>query len=250
MRFPAKITSSCIWVAIPVDWIILHWYACGADGRSGGRSVYGHVITKFSRMGRLLHFFTHGAALARFARESSAMRNTDFNIFCKGRCQLMQELMIFVGSILHACNQYFASLQNNIISKKFLKPFACAWCQIKEWAVNKQFPVLYSGCHTIKQKPSLPFPQPMSSMRFRGGSRNFLIGWGEGGKGKGELLNEWCSIHQGRHWSTTGHFQRYVSTFCIRALACLLSLQYLNTTHRSPSGNVVMRKIKMVKFWR
>ena len=34
MRFPAKITSSCIWVAIPVDWIILRWYACGADGRS------------------------------------------------------------------------------------------------------------------------------------------------------------------------------------------------------------------------
>ena len=36
MRFPAKITSSCIWVAIPVDWVILHWYACGADGRSVG----------------------------------------------------------------------------------------------------------------------------------------------------------------------------------------------------------------------
>ena len=29
----------CISVAIPVDWIILHWYACGADGLSGGRSV-------------------------------------------------------------------------------------------------------------------------------------------------------------------------------------------------------------------
>ena len=69
MRFPAKITSSCIWVAIPVDWVILHWYACDADGRS----VYGHVITKFSRMVRLLHFLTHGAPLARFARETSAM---------------------------------------------------------------------------------------------------------------------------------------------------------------------------------
>ena len=41
------------------------------DGLSGGRSVYGHVITKFSRMG-VLHFLTHGAPLARFARESSA----------------------------------------------------------------------------------------------------------------------------------------------------------------------------------
>ena len=33
MWFPAKITSTCIWVAIPVDWVILYWYACGADGR-------------------------------------------------------------------------------------------------------------------------------------------------------------------------------------------------------------------------
>ena len=35
--------------------------------------MYGHVITKFSRMGRLRHFLTHGAPLARFARESSAI---------------------------------------------------------------------------------------------------------------------------------------------------------------------------------
>ena len=31
MRFPAQITWSCIWVAIPVDRVILHWYAYGAD---------------------------------------------------------------------------------------------------------------------------------------------------------------------------------------------------------------------------
>ena len=73
MQFPAKITSSCISVAMTVDWVILHWYTCGADGRSLGRAVYGHVITKFSRMGRLLHFLTHGAPLARFARENSAI---------------------------------------------------------------------------------------------------------------------------------------------------------------------------------
>ena len=42
---------------------IEHWLPCGADGRSGGRSVYGHVITKFSRMGSLLDFLTHGAPL-------------------------------------------------------------------------------------------------------------------------------------------------------------------------------------------
>ena len=43
--FPNK-TLSCIWVAISVDWIILHWYACRADGRSGGRADTS--LTKFS----------------------------------------------------------------------------------------------------------------------------------------------------------------------------------------------------------
>ena len=28
-----------------------HWYVCGSDGRS----VYGHVITKFSEMGRFTY---------------------------------------------------------------------------------------------------------------------------------------------------------------------------------------------------
>ena len=52
------------WLAIPVDWVILFfWYTCGADGRSGGWSVYGHVITKSSRMGSLPHFLTHCAPL-------------------------------------------------------------------------------------------------------------------------------------------------------------------------------------------
>ena len=31
--------------------------------RAGGRSVYGHVIAKFSRMASLPHFLTHGAPL-------------------------------------------------------------------------------------------------------------------------------------------------------------------------------------------
>ena len=55
------------------------WYACSADGRSGGaggQSVYGHVITKFFPISRLLHFLTHGAPLARFARESFAIIGT------------------------------------------------------------------------------------------------------------------------------------------------------------------------------
>ena len=56
-------------------WLILHskcdskhWYAWGADGRS----LYGHVITKFSRMGSLPLFLSCGAPQARFACQSSA----------------------------------------------------------------------------------------------------------------------------------------------------------------------------------
>ena len=71
MRFPAKITSSCIWVAIPVDWVILHWYACGADGRSLGRAV--GVRSRDYQILSDVSFLTHGAPLVRFARESSAM---------------------------------------------------------------------------------------------------------------------------------------------------------------------------------
>ena len=41
-----------------------HWFPCGADGRS-----YGHVITKFSRIGRLPHFLSYGAPSTR-AREA------------------------------------------------------------------------------------------------------------------------------------------------------------------------------------
>ena len=36
------------------------WYSCGADGRA----VYGHVITKLSRMGSLLYLLTYGAPLS------------------------------------------------------------------------------------------------------------------------------------------------------------------------------------------
>ena len=34
---------------------IEHWLACGADGQTDGRAVYGHVITKFSGMGRFTY---------------------------------------------------------------------------------------------------------------------------------------------------------------------------------------------------
>ena len=71
MRFPAKITSSCI----GLPYLLIELFYIGIPVlRMDGFSVYGHVITKFSRMGRLLHFLTHGAPLARFASESSAIK--------------------------------------------------------------------------------------------------------------------------------------------------------------------------------
>ena len=63
MQFPAKIISSCIWVAIPVDRVILHWYTCGVDGRSFG---YGHVITRFSGMFRFTYPWCHAEILSTY----------------------------------------------------------------------------------------------------------------------------------------------------------------------------------------
>ena len=40
MRFPAKITCSCTWVAISVDLVILHWFACGAGVRSRDYQIF------------------------------------------------------------------------------------------------------------------------------------------------------------------------------------------------------------------
>ena len=75
MRFPTKITSSCIWVAIPVvELFFIGMPVVRTDSLSGRQSVHDDVITKFSRMGRLLHFLTHGAMLVPFVCESSATR--------------------------------------------------------------------------------------------------------------------------------------------------------------------------------
>ena len=76
MRLPTKITSSCIWVAIPVDWVILHWYACGADGRSFGRCT----VTWLPNFLGWIDFLTHGAPLR--ARKSSA-------IICQHTCSAL-----------------------------------------------------------------------------------------------------------------------------------------------------------------
>ena len=56
------------WVAFRFPYLLIELFyigmpVVGRDGRAGRRSVYGHVITKFSRMGSLPHFFTHSAPL-------------------------------------------------------------------------------------------------------------------------------------------------------------------------------------------
>ena len=59
---PTKLVSVVIYFSL-TDYqkLILHWFACGVDGRLLARSVYGHMITKFSGMGRLPHFLSYGA---------------------------------------------------------------------------------------------------------------------------------------------------------------------------------------------
>ena len=56
------------WVAFGLPYLLIELFYIGmpvvrTNGGVGGRSVYVHVITKFSRMGSLPHFFTHGAPL-------------------------------------------------------------------------------------------------------------------------------------------------------------------------------------------
>ena len=48
--------SGCPWapklLSVARKCEIKHWFSCGEDGRSVAQVVYGHVITKFSRMDR------------------------------------------------------------------------------------------------------------------------------------------------------------------------------------------------------
>ena len=71
MRFPAKITSGCIWLPyLLIELFYIGMPACGVDGRA-----YGHVITKISQMGTWPDFFRYGSTPARPAREWSSATN-------------------------------------------------------------------------------------------------------------------------------------------------------------------------------
>ena len=56
------------WVPFGLPYLLIELFYIGipvvrTDGRAVGRSVYGHVVTKFSRVGRLPHFLSYGAPL-------------------------------------------------------------------------------------------------------------------------------------------------------------------------------------------
>ena len=53
----------CLWLPyLSIELFYIGLPVVRTGGWAGGRA-YGHVIAKFSRMGRLLHFLTHGALL-------------------------------------------------------------------------------------------------------------------------------------------------------------------------------------------
>ena len=73
IRFPAETASSCISVAIPVDWVVLRWFVCGASGRTVGRGGERTVTWLPNFLGWVDYFILLPMVLrcARFARKSS-----------------------------------------------------------------------------------------------------------------------------------------------------------------------------------
>ena len=66
------------WVAFGLPYLLIELFYIGmsvvrTDGRAGGWSVYGHVITKFSRTGSLPHFFYPWCLAARVSRARASL---------------------------------------------------------------------------------------------------------------------------------------------------------------------------------
>ena len=53
-----------------------HWFSCGADGRAGGRAVYGHVITTFSGMGRFTKLWGFARAWSSATKKNVSCKST------------------------------------------------------------------------------------------------------------------------------------------------------------------------------
>ena len=83
---------------------IKHWYACGADGRKVGWSVYGHVIAEFSRMDRFSKLW--GFELSPWSNKISAENFKDYltSMDRKMSPRYSQMMMVSVYSSLIALN--------------------------------------------------------------------------------------------------------------------------------------------------
>ena len=74
-------------VAFGLPYLLIESFDIGmsvvrTDGRAGRRSVCGHAITKYSRMGSLPYFFTHGAPL-----RAVRARELRYNVQTHGHCR-------------------------------------------------------------------------------------------------------------------------------------------------------------------
>ena len=92
LRFPAE--ELPVAFAIPVDWVILHWYACGAEGRA-----YAHVII-YAQWTKIL---THGAPLRGRASPKMFVVNQDVKNakidLCHAAAILSQESSFFYAQL-------------------------------------------------------------------------------------------------------------------------------------------------------
>ena len=124
MRFPVKITASCIWVATPIDWVILHWYTCGADGRSGGRCTVTWLPNFLAWL--VYHIFLPMVLrCARFAGDSSA------NIYNARNCGISIVIKIFLLYFPYFAETFFfAFLCSPFSFYRVLKGRAEYWSRI------------------------------------------------------------------------------------------------------------------------
>ena len=82
-----------------------HWYACGADRRKVGWSVYGHVIAEFSRMDRF-SIKLWGFELSPWSNKIPAQNFKHYVTSIDGKMspRSTQAMMVIVYSSLTAVN--------------------------------------------------------------------------------------------------------------------------------------------------
>ena len=97
-----------MWVAIPVDWVILHWYACGADGqlggRAGGRAVGRCTVTWWPNF---LRWVDYHISLAMGPRPRAA-RGAPLGSSVKDRKKLKR--------VVKACSWFYARISSLLIN--------------------------------------------------------------------------------------------------------------------------------------